>query len=139
MPSPPPPSVIWYNRIVKKCKRCGKEKALTSFRKDRGKRGITCNTCIWAARSPEAKKRANRRTHLRRMYDMSPAEWDDMFANQSGLCAICCSDGEELVVDHNQDTGKVRGLLCRTCNLGLGFFKDNLNNLIKAQQYLVQG
>lgn len=43
---------------------------------------------------------------------------------------------EELVIDHNHQTGKVRGLLCANCNNGLGFFMDNIENLKEAIRYL---
>lgn len=41
-----------------------------------------------------------------------------------------------LVMDHNHDTGKFRGMLCNHCNRGLGNFKDSINNLEAAIQYL---
>lgn len=50
-------------------------------------------------------------------------------------CLICNCD-EKLVVDHNHVTGKVRGMLCNHCNRGLGHFRDNLDTLQKAIEYL---
>jgi Recombination endonuclease VII len=54
---------------------------------------------------------------------------------QDYKCAIC---GEEkrLVVDHDHATGDIRALLCDDCNKGLGSFKDNPDNLLKAAYYL---
>lgn len=54
---------------------------------------------------------------------------------QDFCCAIC---GFEvvLVIDHCHTTEKPRGLLCRACNGGLGFFRDSIANLQKAQVYL---
>ena len=57
-------------------------------------------------------------------------------------CAICGTDDpnfghvKTFSVDHDHETGKVRGLLCLHCNLGLGKFKDNSTNLRKAADYL---
>ena len=51
------------------------------------------------------------------------------------LCCIC-GEKQELVIDHDHRTGKVRGLLCGSCNKGLGFFKDNKKYLNSAIKYL---
>ena len=54
-----------------------------------------------------------------------------------GHCHICCSPVErDCHIDHCHDTGKVRGLLCATCNKGLGLFKDSVPNLKAAINYL---
>lgn len=60
---------------------------------------------------------------------------------QGGKCAICGSEigdsvGNRLYVDHDHETGKVRGLLCSRCNFGLGNFKDSVELLSKAIRYL---
>ena len=58
---------------------------------------------------------------------------------QNNKCAICnkpLTDLSEACVDHDHKTGKVRGVLCHECNLGIGKFKDNPKILIKAAVYL---
>lgn len=65
--------------------------------------------------------------------------FDNLCSNQKGCCAICeCPANSEksLAIDHNHETGKVRGLLCAKCNVGLGMFKDNKNLLANAINYL---
>lgn len=63
-----------------------------------------------------------------------------MLQTQNNACAICSKDAKEfkiaLSVDHDHATDRVRGLLCYKCNLGLGYFKDNINNLDRAKSYL---
>lgn len=61
-----------------------------------------------------------KRIRMRRYnYDLSQDEYVAMLERQNYQCAICHQE-VKLVVDHNHDTGKVRGLLCNICNLGLG-------------------
>lgn len=61
-----------------------------------------------------------------------------LLASQDGVCAICgtAPAGQALALDHCHDTGKIRGLLCKHCNLGLGLFKDDTTLLTKAREYL---
>lgn len=65
-------------------------------------------------------------------------DYDKMFKKQKGLCAICGLPENKirLSVDHCHDTGEVRGLLCGSCNRGLGLFRDNCELLKKAINYL---
>ena len=72
---------------------------------------------------------------------MTLEDYDALYEKQSGECAICGTDtpggpGERFRVDHNHDTGEVRGLLCNSCNRGLGYFKDSPTFLSKASTYL---
>jgi hypothetical protein len=60
-----------------------------------------------------------------------------MFAQQDGKCAICkLISKQKLCVDHDHSTGKVRGLLCKKCNWGIGLFGDKPNFLRTAADYL---
>ena len=78
-------------------------------------------------------------TYLQRKYGIGVDKYNSLLAEQSGVCAICkteCVSGKKLAVDHNHDTGEVRGLLCCKCNRGLGNFADNLDRLQEAVLYL---
>jgi len=69
---------------------------------------------------------------------MYPLEISDKLAlleSQGHLCAICGSK-ERLCIDHDHETGFVRGALCNACNTGLGMFKDNQQSLMAAIGYL---
>lgn len=78
---------------------------------------------------------------IQRKYGMTLADWAAMFAQQKGKCAICQHEmsGKKTCVDHDHRTGAVRGLLCNDCNHGLGKFKDNVDNLLRAVEYLAAG
>lgn len=72
-------------------------------------------------------------------YGVSVEDWDIMFAQQGGVCAICKQvdqTGIRLSVDHDHVTGVVRGLLCRNCNVALGLFKDDPERITVAVSYL---
>lgn len=79
-------------------------------------------------------------------FGITSIDFENMLKEQNNKCKICGNEeickarGSEnlrqLAVDHCHATGKVRGLLCTTCNIGLGSFKDNINLLQKAINYL---
>ena len=80
-----------------------------------------------------------RRAELLRVYGITLEEWYDIYDEQNGVCAICdqeCKTKKSLSVDHDHDTGRVRGLLCNRCNRGLGLFLDDPEILKKATRYL---
>lgn len=82
---------------------------------------------------------ANRDKVLRAKYGVTSEEWDELMAAQGGACAICGSAdhrGNGWHTDHNHDTGKVRGILCHHCNVGIGLFQDDPAGLIAAAEYL---
>jgi len=88
--------------------------------------------------------RAMRIHNLRYKYDITRERYDQMFAEQDGGCAICKRPETalmgkkvmELAVDHDHATGKVRALLCSTCNTALGSFQDRVDLLQAAVEYL---
>ncbi|MAD98987.1 MAG: putative endonuclease [Prokaryotic dsDNA virus sp.] len=93
-------------------------------------------------------KCAERASKLRRRYGITSSEVVEMYRKQSGRCAICdvSVDVHELGfkakqkahIDHNHDNGHVRGLLCGTCNTGLGHFKDSRVLLKNAIKYITK-
>jgi hypothetical protein len=81
------------------------------------------------------------RKSLKNRYGITEEQYDEMYEKQNGKCAICFKPAElkskkRLNVDHDHSTGKVRGLLCSSCNRGLGLFEDSKDVLISAQHYL---
>jgi hypothetical protein len=138
---------------MKICKKCLVEKPLTEFhtRKD-GKLGSRthCKQCTSMSRKDYYFKRGGKEKQAKRSfsfnlkkYDLTLEEYNKLFEEQNGRCYICLSTEShrtktryKLVVDHCHTTGKVRGLLCHHCNVGLGHFKDNTDLLKKAIEYL---
>jgi hypothetical protein len=81
-----------------------------------------------------------RRNALERRYGLATADYDRMFADQNGVCAICdhSPNGRKLDVDHDHLTDRIRGLLCSSCNIMLGGANDSQDTLAKAIEYLRQ-
>jgi Recombination endonuclease VII len=78
--------------------------------------------------------------HLKRRYGISRADYAALLARQGGVCAICGKPPEKtLCVDHCHSTGRIRGLLCRKCNFGLGCYGEDQAALIAALAYLGRG
>lgn len=85
------------------------------------------------------KTNGSRRFGLRK-FGLSEEDYADMLRDQDGRCAICQTadpgGNRSFAVDHDHETGNVRGLLCTNCNIGLGCFRDNANYLLAAVGYL---
>lgn len=76
----------------------------------------------------------------RRNYGLSLRDYELMFIQQGGTCAICGKHADEqvrrLAVDHDHATGVIRALLCDACNIALGGFRDDPELLLAAASYL---
>lgn len=79
---------------------------------------------------------ARKNVLLIKRYGISLDTYNSLVVKQNSCCAIC-GETRKLYVDHNHITNKVRGLLCRECNVGLGYFKDNKSILLEAVEYLL--
>jgi hypothetical protein len=124
---------------------CGVEKNIIEFYmrdKKTGRRHSACKECDKAR--VKARHQANpdrtKNNDLKRMYGITLEEHTKMFENQNGVCAICRKSGDgkwkKLCVDHCHTTGKVRGLLCKRCNIALGEVGDNIQTLQSMIEYL---
>ena len=76
--------------------------------------------------------------HLRRKFGITLETYTAMLESQGGVCDICGSPPttRSLAVDHDHETGAVRGLLCHHCNLGIGNFQERKENFLRAIAYL---
>ena len=123
---------------MKKCSKCNKEKpledySLTPANNPRG----ACKAC----RSIDNKGVEARSRKLRFKYGITHEDYLKLLHKQQGKCAVCFAKASDqyhgcLDVDHNHNTGEVRGLLCNNCNRLLGFAGDSSEVLQNASDYL---
>lgn len=126
------------------CIKCGKSKSHSEMSRhspNTCKRCKTAATKAWAAANPKEWDRHRRKSHLRKQYNITPEEFDRILRDQGGVCAICGdppgdSRGFRPHVDHCHSTGRVRGILCGRCNIGIGQFQDDPELVAKALAYL---
>lgn len=115
------------------CAACGR--VALSIARDRG---ATYYRCINGRRASDKRFRFRDRVYLTndgREIIVTGGERQQLNEKFGNVCGICDKDGH-LMLDHCHTTGKIRGLLCNNCNLGLGNFKDSLDLLDRAKRYL---
>lgn len=128
--------------ILKTCKTCGSVKPLSEYHRAAGYAGGYKPQCITCYRGYQKEQRAKITPAIRRdywvkhKYGISLEQQESRLLAQGGVCAICKKPMARLCVDHCHTTGYFRGLLCTPCNTGLGAFKDDVSNLIRAVDYL---
>ncbi|MFD5340197.1 endonuclease VII domain-containing protein [Streptomyces hawaiiensis] len=113
----------------KLCRTCGEIKPHSEWhRKATASDGLStrCKAC---------RAVQGRQGHLKRQYGITEAERDGLIASQGGVCCICLSAVPEHV-DHCHKTGRVRGVLCFSCNAALGQFKDRPDAIRRAAAYV---
>lgn len=131
-----------------KCAECKIEKPLTDFRKTNKSKDTfrtECKECEAKYRKLTRDKRENKYNynknhHLKNKYGITKEDYLKLLENQGGVCAICGTSNtgkrKALSVDHDHQTGKIRGLLCSRCNSGLGNLRDDIEIIEKAIKYL---
>lgn len=131
------------------CKECIKNKKLKNHIKEKIYRDNYYQSnkerlLLWQKErniiNPEKRRNVYRRASLKLKYGITQDEYNKLFEEQNGCCAICGKHQSEfkkaLHIDHNHKTGKVRGLLCFNCNMGIGRLQDSKELLLKAVDYL---
>ena len=133
---------------MKICSKCKQEKPFSEFYQgDRYLDGYRskCKECFSTyykeRNSTDIEKQRNRESSYKRKYGITLDDYNKILSSQNGGCAICGSvklrKGESyLHVDHDHETGEVRGVLCTNCNVGIGRFLDDPKLLQNAINYL---
>jgi hypothetical protein len=130
--------------MLRKCRSCGleahTEEELSLFvfgKNNKHGRRLVCKACAnkqWQAQ-PNYQD-----IILKARYGITTDDYNQMFIEQEGCCAICNIHQKDtkkrLYVDHCHDTGKVRQLLCQHCNTLLGFARDDTKVLSEAIKYI---
>ena len=83
-----------------------------------------------------SKKEQKKYLYLLKTYNLTKENYEQLISTQNGKCAICGKLTEKFDTDHDHITGRVRGLLCHSCNLLLGNAGDNIEILLNAIKYL---
>ena len=138
------------------CKQCRETKTIDEFYPAPSRNGRriyrrTCKLChnqnVQEWRKTDSGKVCLRTAQLRYDCGLSAEQYNNLFYEQGGVCAICgcietvtTQNGEvrRLCIDHNHNSKIVRGLLCQACNIAIGLMKDDPLVLRRAADYLEQ-
>ena len=146
--------------MTKVCSKCKEHKLLGEFhrshlRKNSDGRQHRCKTCCrlftqvatkrWRLENPDVVHLSGLRTKAKLKYGLTLDEIHRILSLQNGVCAICqrsinfdaADKRDKPHVDHDHETGMVRGLLCLTCNTGLGMLGDSVELLSAAKAYIL--
>ena len=120
------------------CAECGEYKRYTEY--PYAKSSVSAEGYAAYPRCKPCHSAWKNKAHIRRTYGLEWDEYLDLMNKQCGKCALCGSEGSgkdtRLVVDHCRETGRVRGLLCWSCNVGIGLFKEDPDLLNKVIDYI---
>ena len=128
----------------KVCSKCKVDKALDQFAK-RYDRPIGvrpwCRECQRKIDAEKRKTDAGKKKYRTQLWkqsgiDITYEEYKEKYEALAGCCEICNEQYPSLCVDHNHDTGEIRGLLCTSCNLAIEHLKESVENMNNAITYI---
>lgn len=149
-------------RTEKRCACCKQMKPVSEFNRLRKRFQPYCRPCghaIVEARRVERRKtgeatedyrlyywKKKKWIKLKSKYGCERATYEALYEQQGGVCAICLQPETQtykgtlikLALDHDHGTGEIRGLLCKSCNLAIGKFKENVEIVRRAVDYLLK-
>lgn len=113
----------------KVCAKCKVNKLASEYHKSKEEKSGLATYC------KECHGVMSYRNNVLKRYGLTLEDYNEMFKNQEGRCAICGKHQSEfskrLFVDHNHTTGKVRALLCSSCNMKVGLVEKSKVERIK--------
>ncbi len=140
-------SIDHFTRIGRRshCKKCCNKTARKRYWKN-PKKARTDAKNRYKNRNLQKTKKRYRKKDLKKKFGITIGKYDEMFENQNGVCAICNKPETairqglpaNLAIDHDHQTGQIRGLLCARCNTMIGLAKENITTLTHAISYLIQ-
>lgn len=131
---------LWYMK--------NRDRLLEKAKNNRLKNKDRCiaATKRWSEMNPDKRRLIYLKSRLKIKYNITADVYFSLLENQSGVCAICFSPETKIInnnkniailaVDHDHKTGKIRGLLCKSCNIAIGSMKDSIDRLLSAATYL---
>jgi Recombination endonuclease VII len=132
-----------FDEKIRRCHKCLEWKSFSEYNKDNYRKcgggfGYTCKKCmsIYRKTRPALRMKGQSRFYGNTPPDINDAELLALIAAHSGVCDFKSCESPALMTDHCHTTGKVRGRLCGPHNRGLGLFKDNVQYLKDAIEYL---
>lgn len=144
-------------RNVRTCRKCKTEKPLTEFHRDGERYRLDCAACRtdavtrWCKKNKDVVNAAARKRywedpekqyayHLQKTYGLTLSRYNEVLKKQDGKCAICGVDqsktNRRFGVDHDQVSGRIRGIICGRCNRGMGYLQDNAEICESAARYI---
>ncbi len=116
---------------MKKCTKCGEVKDLELFNRNsrrRDGRQSWCKACAHARRAEWAREDTGRarKYKLKYEYGLTEEDFDRMLQDQDNKCLLCPTEFTNTLmrhIDHDHETGRVRGILCNRCNMMVGWYE----------------
>jgi Autographiviridae endonuclease VII len=135
------PSRRYNTGVESKCKLCRNKFMRENRAKDPERHRHYCRKHNAKRKNDPAYIAARSNRNYKKKYGLSKQEVQYLHTIQNNKCAICDVPASTqrygvLKVDHNHTTGNIRGLLCSACNLGIGYFKENITAIKEAANYL---
>jgi hypothetical protein len=124
----------FYDGLADRCKSCNNTRSAAYAKANRAR--LSADEARRYRENPQRYREYERK----KRYGIPHGTYDKMLTEQAGRCAICGTDNpaprRHFSVDHNHNTGIVRGLLCNACNTGIGHLKHSTTILLAAVRYL---
>jgi hypothetical protein len=129
-----------WDEAGRTCTKCKEYKLWSEFRRRKEVPSGHTSSCKACRNESYSQKERDRR--IQSLYDISSEDYNALLEKQNGECAICYTTNpgradQHFCIDHDHETGRVRGLLCVSCNRALGLFQDDTTILHRASQYLL--